>query len=70
MSDKKYKIETVQDIADVVNIENYERFMIDFLGVFQAWVQVKDKYPKTEFPSFVWIDDDKQNIKIEFSKKP
>lgn len=70
---KSYHIETVQDIADCVNIYNIDGFLTDFELSLKSYILAKalleEKIEKGEisseskikFPSFTWIDDWKTN---------
>lgn len=70
---KSYHIETIQDIADCVNIDNVEGFLTDFELSLKSYLLAKslleEKIKKGEmpsdakvkFPSFTWIDDWKPN---------
>ena len=73
---KKYLIETIQDVANCVTLENIDNFIIDFEGVLRAMLLLEsaskdiDKFVDVKFPSFVWIDDNKHEIGIDLSSKP
>lgn len=70
---KSYHIETIQDIADCVTIDNVEGFLTDFQLSLRSYLLTKslleEKIKKGEmpceakvkFPSFIWIDDWKTN---------
>lgn len=66
---KEYTVKSVSDIAELITLENFERFMEDFVVIFHSYAKIKEKYPETKFPSFVWIDDDKKELKFEFIHK-
>lgn len=68
---KEYEIENIQDIADSVNAENIDNFLVDLKGVLIAYLAVKTVNPSAKFPSFIWIDDQKHEINLKFqSIKP
>jgi len=64
-----YQIETMQDIANCVTIDNIDGFMIDFeasVRSFLLFKSIKDDLvskgelppgSEIQFPSFEWIDD-------------
>jgi hypothetical protein len=70
MENKQYKIETIEDISNVVTKENFENFMIDFLSVINKVVEIKEfvkektgEYPEGLMKDFIWIDDEIRGIK-------
>lgn len=73
MESKQYKIETIEDISNVVTKENFENFMIDFLSLINKVVEVKElikektgEYPEGLMKDFIWVDDDIRGVsKIE-----
>lgn len=69
MTNKTYKIETVQDIYDCITTENIERFMLDFYKLFDTMVQVKEMSEGINIknPYFTWIDDGKMNISFDLN---
>jgi len=64
-----YKIETVQDIADCVTLENLENFITDFRGVLASYLLLKSVDKNVKLPKFTWIDDGEHSINITFGKK-
>ena len=68
-----YHIETIQDVADCVRIDNVEGFLHDFELSLKSYLLAKslleekikkEEMPndaKVKFPSFTWIDDWKPN---------
>lgn len=78
MEPKEYKLETIQDIANMVTVDNLEKFISDFraflLGYMSAQVlsdmgAKKAGTDKIQIPitSFVWIDDDKTDVEIKIT---
>lgn len=72
---QKFEVTSLQDIADLLTIDNAPRFLKDFRHMVASILVVKStmqlsvdqgKIPKEEakilFPSFTWIDDDKNEI--------
>ena len=71
---KKYEIETLEQLVNIVNKENIERLSIDFLlwlnQVNDAFESIKEKHPehKDKLNSelaktkFIWIDDGKNEL--------
>lgn len=64
---KQYVIETMQDIADVITVDNKERFVKDFSGVLNMLLLAKvaavgDPSYTVQFNNFTWIDDNKHTI--------
>jgi hypothetical protein len=69
-----YHIETIQDIADCVTMENVDGFLTDFELSIKSYLLAKSlleeqinkgempKDAKVKFPSFTWIDDWKKII--------
>jgi len=64
MSEKKYQIKTVEEIVNLVNKDNFEKFMTEFSSVMQKIVDIKtaaekkgDPLPKALLKEFNWIDD-------------
>lgn len=80
MENKEYKLDTIQDIANAVNVDNVENFVKDFraflLGYISAQVMLdhsneKAGEPKQPIPieNFKWIDDGVVDAKITLSAK-
>lgn len=72
----EYKIETIQDIFDVINVENIERFLTDFCIMFQTMAEAKDLSEKdginmtdVKNPYFIWKDDGKTDISFKFNEE-
>jgi len=68
--EKRYEIETIEQLVNLSNVENYERLGIDFLLWLNYVNQTFDKYkkdnPNSKLPivnKFIWIDDGKNEIK-------
>lgn len=70
---KQYKIETIEDISNVITKENLENFMIDFIDVMNKLVEIKElckektgEYPQGLMKELTWVDDDIRGVsKIE-----
>jgi hypothetical protein len=81
MSRKKkiieHQIVDISDIFVVVNKENFERFMMDFMLFVHQISEVKEKYPSLKVQGMTWKDDGVHEItgysmngnKIVFKKK-
>ena len=54
---EKVKIETIQDIYDVITPENFDRFMADFYKMFYIAAQFKEFKDVIQFPYFECTDD-------------
>ena len=68
--EKRYEIETIEQLVNLSTVENYERLGIDFLLWLNYVNQTFDKYkkdnPNSKLPivnKFIWIDDGKNEIK-------
>jgi DNA polymerase III sliding clamp (beta) subunit (PCNA family) len=66
---KQHEIKTLDDIINVVNEENIDRFMEEFKDSILAAKKFKEALPTLEYKGFVWIDDNKNNINIEIETK-
>ena len=71
MEGKKYEIESLEQLQNLVTEENFERLMLDFsswLKIYSMYVeQTRKEHPeetKTEISKavFIWIDDGKHEI--------
>jgi hypothetical protein len=61
----EYKINTMQDMLNVITAENIDAFLKDFEGVIRSGLLIKElakATPKTD--GFIWVDDGKHNINI------
>ena len=76
LENKQYEIDTFEKLINVVNIENFDRFSLDFLQWLHYYVNVYDSIRKNHPEAvagktnweiaqskFVWIDDGKNDIK-------
>jgi len=66
---KQHEIKKLDDIINVVNDKNIDRFMEEFKTNILAVKKFKQADPSLEYQGFVWIDDNKNNIKIEIETK-
>ena len=77
---KKHKIETINDILDVVNSKNKDCFLKDFENWLNATIKVKEvteagakllgaKSASVECKGFTWIDDGKNDEQINITIK-
>jgi len=71
---REYKIETVQDMFDVVTTDNIERFLMDFCMAFHMMAEAKENLHKDGIdlseiknPYFIWKDDGKTDISFKFN---
>jgi len=73
---KKYKIQSVQDMIDCTNSYNLENFITDLKGILasahmlrvHADLMGKDK-SSIEIKEFIWVDDGEHNINIKLGAK-
>lgn len=76
---KHHKINTIQDIINIITPENIDSFLIDFRKVLESAIHLKslgksicdaEDIPEWELISegFLWIDDGENKIKIELKK--
>jgi hypothetical protein len=66
---KQYEIKTLDDIMNVVNEENIDRFIKEFKNNILAAKEFKKAIPTLEYQGFVWIDDNKNNVEFEIQTK-
>jgi len=58
MVEKKYELETIKQITEVVNKENLKGFIMDFEAWLRIGIKLKDnKILKHDFETFRWNDD-------------
>lgn len=83
MKPKTYSINSLQDIADVINDKNVDNFIEDFRGVLKAYLALvelaREKVPEfakknkntnlVQFNGLYWTDDGKHKITCEITKK-
>jgi len=71
MENKEYEIETIQDIADMVTVDNIDNFMKDFRGVLLGYMTAKLAGGNKSIPmkNFKWIDDGVVEAKLTMSAK-
>lgn len=63
MSDQKeIRIETVQQLLEVVTPENKERFVLDFAAFLYSAVDLKQKIPNLDIKAMLWTDDGKHDF--------
>jgi hypothetical protein len=69
MEGKEHKIETVQDLFNVVTVDNLAVLVTDL----QMWLThaalLKALDPTTEFGGFTWIDDGKNDYKMNLEDR-
>jgi len=73
---KKYKIQSVQDMIDCTNSDNLENFITDLKGILASAHMLrthtdligKDK-SSIEIKEFTWVDDGEHNITINLGAK-
>jgi hypothetical protein len=53
----EHQIVDISDIFTVVNKENFERFMMDFMLFVNQIGEVKEKYPALKVQAMLWKDD-------------
>lgn len=53
----EHRIETIEDVFNVVDEENFERFMTDFMLFVYQIGTVKRKHPEVKIQSMLWKDD-------------
>lgn len=53
----EHQIVTIEDVFNVVNEENFERFMIDFMLFVHQIGKVKEKHPDVKIQAMLWKDD-------------
>lgn len=76
-AEKRHELTTINQIIDCVNEENIDNFLIDFGNFLKCNIQLKKSFKQHlpennidfqklfKFEKFVWIDDGKNEIKIE-----
>ena len=73
----EHSIVDISDVFTVVNKENFERFMTDFMLFVHQIGEVKEKHPTLKVQAMLWKDDGINEItgcsingdRIVFSKK-
>lgn len=71
MTDKRYELETIKQVLEVVNQDNLQNFLEDFGLWLNLRSQVKDmliKHPEAKVQTkdvFIWIDDGKHDMNIK-----
>ena len=66
----QYKINTMQDVLDVITADNIDAFLKDFEAVTRAALLIKQLSTTTpETDGFIWIDDGKHNINIVMKQR-
>ena len=76
-TNKKYEINTIEDILAVVNEDNIKGFLIDFITWLHAMIKLKKgveaELSKLKIKNLVWTDDGKpgecHNFNIEIRTK-
>ena len=68
------KINTLQDIFEVITAENFDRFMTDFIKTFQYLAEVKEGLTEEQLKGlilsdYLWTDDGENKITIELYEK-
>jgi len=72
---KEYKINTIEDIINCTNSENLDNFLKDFRGILESYHAIKNlsksinENAEIKTDGFVWIDDGKHNITVEFNSE-
>mgnify|MGYP003662269296 CR=1 FL=1 len=66
---KEYEIETISDISKLVTKDNFEAFFTDMVHVYSKFVNIKEKVPEMDMPSFKWIDDGKHDLSATLNGK-
>jgi hypothetical protein len=63
---EKIRIKTVQDIFDTVNLENIDRFMLDFYKIFHSLSEAHEGLDKNgiRMEYFDWTDDGENKITL------
>lgn len=65
---ERYEIKTIKEIIELINETNIDNFIVDFTH----WLHLRayvNKLPKTRFENndtFVWINDNKNEVNIKF----
>lgn len=68
---KRYEIKTIKEIIALIDETNINNFIIDFKKWLHLRVYAK-KLPRIKFENndtFVWIDDNKNEINVKFKLK-
>jgi hypothetical protein len=68
MKTKRYEIKTIKEIIELINETNINNFIVDFTNWLHLRVYVNN-LPRSRFENndtFVWIDDNKNEININF----
>ena len=69
---KKYKLNTIKEIIDILDYENIDNFLIDFNNFIRFKVSLKElKEIKIETTDdcFNWIDDGKNDVNMNITIK-
>jgi hypothetical protein len=53
----EHKIETIEDIFNVIDEDNFERFMMDFMLFIHQAGMIKKSHPEVKIQSMLWTDD-------------
>ena len=82
MKKNEYQIKTIQDILDCVNRENLDNFMVDLRVLIEIYITFQSlshmtakemglppEIAKIESEGFIWIDDEKHDIKVGIKGK-
>lgn len=64
---KEYRVETWNDLLNLVTEENLEYLMVDMYKMLDQWVQIKKSLTEDELKNiksegFTWIDDGHNDI--------
>lgn len=57
MEKEPIKIETIEQLIDVLTPENAERFYLDFCVFIHDAMKIKEKFPCFKVESMTWTDD-------------
>lgn len=68
MEHNHHEIETLEDIRQVVNSENKERFLKDFAAYLDLWLLATSlgeaAGAEIKHDKFIWIDDNQHDIRV------
>lgn len=62
MENQPIKIETIQQLFEVLTPENADRFFMDFCVFVHGSIKLKRDFPEIEIKGMTWIDDGKSEI--------
>ena len=69
MINETFRLQTIQDIADVATPENIDNLLKDLKGVLLGYMAVRIVSPTLKLPHLDWIDDGDNTVYLEFEPK-